>query len=185
MAQRIEYLNKQGQREEASGSDKRVDVSARSDDRSFYVSRDDGQGYVMHVTDSGAVAGEITAYLKNTSSTLTLFIRKVKVSGSVASTWKVAYGDSATATGTAVTPVNMNTASPHAADVIGVGGAGGVGGAVAVTEITTLQHPAGGADEERWEDMLMLGQNQNLTVEYDAGGGIGNVDIHFYMDTLD
>jgi hypothetical protein len=185
MAQKLEYLNADGNTEQASGSDRRINVSSRTDARSFYVSRDTGQAYVLHISDPAAAAGDIVAFLRNTSTTLTMFIRKIEVSAAEQVKWKIAYGDSATPTGTQVTPVNLNSNSPHAADVVAYGN-GAVGGIAAATEFATSYSLADTQHHEDFLDMLMLGQNDSLTVEYAVGtGGIADIDIYFYMDTLD
>ena len=43
--------------EEVQGSDGRLNVSSRSDTRSFYSSRDDEQAYVLYIEDDNARLG--------------------------------------------------------------------------------------------------------------------------------
>ena len=54
---RLGYLNSKGQVEETHGSDTRINTSSRSSQRIHYVSRDDGQAYVVNSHDATAAAG--------------------------------------------------------------------------------------------------------------------------------
>lgn len=182
---KLEYYSPKGQSEVVRGSDTRLNVSSRSDTRAFYISRDSEQGYVLHIQDAAADAGDIIAYLKNTSSSLSIFIRRIEVKAENAAKWVVAYGDETAATGTEVTPINLNKKSSNAASVSAFGN-GAVGGVTATQTVASLRHAANGSSMEDFQDMMILGQNDNIIVEYDVGTtGLAEVDIYFYMDTLD
>lgn len=181
---RLVYLTSKGAIEEVHGSDTRLNVSSRVDSRSFYVSRDNGQSYVLVSEDDDAVAADIITYLKNTSSSLKMFIRDVEISCENAATIKVHLGDATTATGTPLTSTNLNRNSKNAADVSAFGNAA-VGGVASSILLAVQRCPAGNNVHFEFNDSLILGQNDNIFVEYDTGNQ-GDVEVatYFYMDTL-
>ena len=68
---------------QADGSDGRLNVSSRSDDRIFYVSRDNGDAYSWHSLDTGSAVGETNIYIQNTSPTKKLVIKEVVLAPAV------------------------------------------------------------------------------------------------------
>lgn len=181
---RIEFLTAAGSLQETHGSDTRLNVSSRVDSRSFYVSRDTGQSYVLTSEDDAADADDIIAYLKNISNNLKLFLRDIDVSCELASTIKVHLGNDIVATGTGIISTNLNRNSSNAADVSGFGN-GAVGGVLSSTLLAAQRCPAGDNIHFRFNDSLILGQNDNIIVEYDTGlTGDVEVSMYFYMDTL-
>ena len=180
---KIQYLTSKGANEETHGSDTRLNVSSRSDERSFYVSRDFGQYYCLRIEDDNAEVNDLIAYIRNDSTTKSLFIRDIHISAENACTIKFAFGDATAATGTAVTPVNLNKASSNAADVTAFGN-GAVGSVAASTFFSTIRVGAGETVE--YDVTLILGQNDNIVIEYDTGStGDIEIDIFFYLDTLE
>ena len=69
----------------------RLDVSARQNPRTFYISRDDGQVYTLISEDATAVSGEEVMYLQNTSSTKKLFVDRVLFSVDTNSKWRIKF----------------------------------------------------------------------------------------------
>ena len=153
------------------GSDGRLNVSSRSDSRHYYNSRDNEQSYIVPFLDAASSTGEIVVYLQNTSTTLTLVISVIGVSTSVLGTFKLHKMNATTATGTVITPVNLNFGSSNAAAANARGGAGGVGGTASDTLIDVLQVGAAGHGEFHTEDTLRLGQNQSVGLEFDRAAG--------------
>lgn len=180
---RIQYINDEtGAFQETHGSDSRLNVSSRSDSRFFYVSRDRGQAYVLRIEDDDAVAGDLVAYLLNKSKDKRLYIVDIHLNSENAATFKLAFGDSTTATGTTVTPVNLNKSSSNDADATALGN-GAVGGVAVDTFFATVRVDAGGFEEWDSKDALILGQNDNIVVEYDTGStGDIEVDIFFFIE---
>lgn len=171
-----------GALEKTHGSDGRLNVSSRSDERAFYVSRDNGQAYVLRIEDDDAVAADLVAYLRNDSKDKKMFIERIEVSSENAATFKVAFGDSATAGGTAVTPVNLNKSSSNDADVTAVGN-GAVSTVAASTFFKTVRVATNTTVGIEFNDALILGQNDNIVVEYDTGAtGDIEVDIFFFIE---
>lgn len=180
---RIQYINDEtGSFQETHGSDSRLNVSSRSDSRIFYVSRDNGQAYVLRMEDDDAAANDLLAYLRNDSKDKRLFVTDIHLSSENAATFKIAFGDSTAATGTSVTPVNLNRSSSNDADVTGLGGAA-VGGVTASTFFATIRVDANGFEEWSAQDALILGQNDNIVIEYDTGStGDVEIDIFFFIE---
>lgn len=180
---RIQYINdRTGSFQEVHGSDARLNVSSRVDDRIFYVSRDTGQAYILHIEDVDAVAGDIVASLRNDSTDKRLYVTDIRLNSENAAKFKLAFGNSTAATGTSVTPVNFNKSSSNDADVTAFGN-GAIGGVAAETFFSTIRVAANGFEDWESKDALILGQNDNIVVEYDTGitGGI-EADIFFFIE---
>ena len=164
------------------GSDGRLNVSSRSDTRAFYISRDDEEVYVLRIEDDDAVLADIVVYLQNTSPTKDLYILDIHVSSENAATFKIAFGDATAATGTAVDPVNLNRGSPNDSADNSFGN-GAVGGVTASTFFSSLRVGAGESEEWGFERALILGQNDNIVIEYDTGStGDIEIDIFFFQE---
>ena len=182
----LDYLTSKGAVEQVHGSDTRLNVSSRSDDRSFYISRDEGQYYCLHVEDDDAATNDLLAYLRNDSSSKSVFIRDIHISVESAATIKLAYGNATAATGgSALTPVNMNRASSNAADITARGN-GAITGVTADTFFSAFRIGAGETFE--YDVTIILGQNDNIVVELDVIASTPQdveIDIFFYLDTLE
>lgn len=180
---RIQYTNDEtGSFQEVQGSDNRFNVSSRQDSRPFYISRDNGQVYILRIEDDNAEVGDLLAYLRNDSKDKTLYVNDIHFNSENAATFKIAFGDAVAATGTAVTPVNLNRSSSNAADVTALGN-GAVGGAGASTFFSTVRVGANGFQEWGAQDALSLGQNDNIVIEYDLGStGDVEIDIYFFLE---
>lgn len=180
---KIQYLNDvSGSLQEAHGSDSRLNVSSRSDSRVFYVSRDKGQAYVVRIEDDGADANDLVAYLRNDSKDKRLYVTDIHLNSENAATFKIAFGDAVAATGTGITPVNLNRSSSNDADVTALGN-GAVGGVAASTFFSSVRVGAGGFEEYDTKDALILGQNDNIVIEYDTGTtGDIEIDIFFFIE---
>ncbi len=180
---RIQYINDEtGSFQETHGSDSRLNVSSRSDSRIFYVSRDNGQAYVLRIEDDDAAANDLVAYLRNDSKDKRLYITDIHINSENAATFKIAFGDAVAATGTTVTPVNLNKSSSNDADITALGD-GAVGGVGASVFFSTIRVGAGGFEEYDTKDALILGQNDNIVIEYDTGStGDIEIDVFFFIE---
>lgn len=174
-----------GSLQKVRGSDNRLNVSSRSDARAFYVSRDNGQSYVLRIEDDDAATNDLIAYIRNDATDgRRLFIQDIHVSCEFAATIKVAFGDAVAATGTTVTPVNLNKGSTNDATVTALGN-GAVGGVGASTFIATGRVGANDLLELNFNDALILGQNDSVVVELDLIGtspGDIELDIFFFLE---
>jgi len=182
MAKTTYSSDRGGSIQEVQGSDGRFNVSSRTDSRMYYVSRDLGQAYVLRIEDDDAAANDLVAYLRNDSKDKRLFIDDIHFNSENAATFKLAFGDAVAATGTSVTPVNLNRASSNDADVTALGNAA-VGGVGASTFFSSVRVGAGGFVEYNPKDALILGQNDNVVIEYDTGStGDIEIDIFFFIE---
>jgi hypothetical protein len=186
MSVNIEFKNRStGAKENAAGSDQRLDVSSRSDTRRYYNSRDEGQTYVMPWTFNTAASTEYAAYLKNTSTTKTLVVAIAEVFGEVATRFQL---DTVTGTaaGTAVTPFNLNTASPFSAEctaVEGLSAGTGITGLTIASKIDTSWVIATGGGDFKVKETLRLKQNEAIAIQVlETAGGDTAGAIHFYFE---
>jgi len=163
------------------GSDGRLNVSARSDERIFYNSRDVEQTYVWKSFDSAAAVDEYSIYLQNTSTSANLIIKEVQLVPGVAMTFKISTV-TGTAGGSAITGYNLNRNSGNAAAANAFGNAAVTG----LTESEVIVVAAVGAlstEHIAFHDALILGQNDNIAVECDVNaGGLVYIQIIGYFE---
>lgn len=160
-------------------SDQRLDVSSRSAPRDFYVSRDDGQVFTSIADDPGAVANEEIMYLQNTSPTKDIVIDDVIIASDTASKWRLKFV-TGTASGTTITPVNLNKNSSNSAGCNCLGGAAGVTGLTDDGDIAILRVPAGATDMLVLEEALRLGQDDAVAVECETSSAVEiTIEFHF------
>ena len=183
MAVQIEYpadesSGLQGSIATVHGSDGRFNVSARSDGRGYYNSRDESESYIMVFDDAGATANDFVAYLKNTKTDgKHMVIRSIGVNciaaGSIFKLHTVASSVSP-GSGTAVTPVNLNqggVAKSATVDAQAPTNSNSTPMTLSATVdlIDILGVPtAYGHEEFRLNDQLRLGQDQAIALELEA-----------------
>lgn len=161
----------------------RLNVSAKTNPRLFYSSRDEGKAFNCISTDASAAAGDYVFYLKNTSTTDNLYIKELEFHSENAAVWKV-WQVTGTASGTTITPSNLNLGSPNVAEATGVGN-GAVSGLTTVKQIGTHRNGANGEGGMDYEDALLLPPNSAIAVEYDTGTtGAAEIDCFFHYETI-
>ncbi len=177
---RIEHENdKSGAVESVRGSDNRMNVSARSDQRAYYNSRDEKQCYTMVWSHPAAAAGQYGLYLRNTSGDKEIVISSIGINSDTADVRiKLHFVTGTAADGVLVTPVNLNKASSNAADAIARDDGAGttISGLTSAGVIDYLILNADGHEEMRLSDRVRLGQNDAIALELDEGGG-GTADV--------
>jgi len=162
---------------------KRLNVSARSNQRAYYTSRD-GNAYSIIAVDAGPVAAEYTLYFKNTHDSDTFVIDKIHTWATDADVvWKL-HKVTGTGAGTAIAPVNANFASGKSASATCLGGAAGVTG---LTSSATVHQWRNGVANQTVEqndaDVFQVGPGQAFAIEYDAGtGGAVLINVIGYYD---
>jgi len=139
--------------------------------RPAYISYSRGKAFIATVDDVGATAGEYTIWLKNDSETPIVIntIFTANVSANVV--WALHKTTGTGGTAPAITPINLNLSSGNDANVTCLGGAGGVSDLTSAGIITTW---GGGvayfnATINWWLEALILGKNDAIALEYDAG----------------
>jgi len=186
MAQEISIeSDKNGSQGRVKGSDSRLNCSSRNDSRRYYNSRDEGQTYSMAWDFQSAASGEYAAYLQNTSPDKELVVTGIGLNAAVATRFKCSFV-TGTASGTSVTPVNLNDTSKSDAAATAVEGASAATGITGLSEAGVIDFigvVATGHDEFRFDDALRLGQNSAIAIEADetAGGDVWGV-IFFYFE---
>jgi len=169
---RIEIKNdKTRALEEVEGSDGRMNVSSRSDNRAYYNSRDEKQSYSICFEHKGAVASEHSLYIENTSSTKELVISAIGINAMENSKIKLWFVSGTAAGGSALTPSNLNKGSSNDADaLVRVGNSGdAITGLTVISCVDFVGVQANGHEEIRLHDTVRLGQNDAIVLEYDEG----------------
>ena len=159
----------------------RLNVSARAASRQYYESRDEGQVYTASFEDAGAVADEETAYIQNTSTDKDMIIDSVFIGTDILSIWRVKFV-TGTATGTVVTPTNLNKTSSNAAAANARGGTAGVGSTVDAGDICFVYVPVGSSGMYNSNESLRLGQNDAIAVECETSSD-AKITITFHYDS--
>lgn len=152
-----------------STSGNRLNVSARSDSRIYYHSRDDADVYITNSIDTAA-AGEYNIYFQNDSITKNFIVHKITLGSAVLTIFKVATVTGTAAAGSVVIPVNMNRTSSLTAEAT----ARGTGAITGLTEENLLASVSCEADATvivDFSDSLILGTDDAIAVEYDTGAG--------------
>ena len=186
MSVNIEYKNDiTNAKEDAAGSDQRLNVSSRIDGRRYYNSRDKGQTYTMVFEHAASASTEYVAYVKNTSTDKTLVISSIGLNAEVATRFQLDTVTGTAADGTTIIPFNANTAAPH--DAVGVfmegdAAASGIGGLTIASKIDQAWCQATGHEEFRMEDTIRLKQNQAVAIQAleSAGGDTAGVIFFYY-----
>jgi len=160
-------------KEDVEGSDGRMNVSSRTDSRSYYNSRDVGQTYSMAWMFNVGEGGEYAAYLRNDSTDgKHLVVEATGLNCDSNARFKLHFVTGTAAGGTSLTPTNMNTTSPNAANATGMEGGSAATGITGLTPDALIDHAFVGAnshEEFRLKDRLRLGQNDAIAVELDEG----------------
>jgi hypothetical protein len=174
MAQEILFTSDvTGGLEKMKGSDRRANVSARSDSRGAYNSRDRGQSFSVAFDFQSASAGEYGVYLQNNSSTgNTLVISAIGVNSIEASRSKLWYVTGVAAGGIPLTPTNLNKTSGNAATATAMEGGSAATGITGLSTdglIDFAYIAATGHEQIRLDDRLRLGQNDAIALEYEEG----------------
>lgn len=171
MAQEIQFTNDiTGALEKTKGSSGRLNVSSRSDGRTYYASRDESEAFSVSWDDSSSAAGDFIVYWQNTDVTGRRLVIQGGVFNSENNSSMKLWTVTGTASGTTVTPVCLNFASPRSASASCVEAAG-----TAITGLTEdLLVGHGGvaayvATPFDSEDAVILGQDQAIAVEYEQG----------------
>ncbi len=173
--------------ENIGSKENRLNVSARSAKRFYYVSRDNGDAYAMVSGDFIPITTTATEHgilhIKNTSTTKKLYIENVRTCGTVLQKWKLYVDGNA---GTLITgavaggKTNLNRTSSNRAEADVFRGADGS----TLTGGTMLEHwiNAAGHSVEIFNGGLILGLNDSIqvTVELATAGEVCARVIGYY-----
>lgn len=189
---RIEYINDEnGSLQEAHGSDGRLNVSSRSDERIYYNSRDKSQAYSLVFDDAACTAADFNVVLtNNTTDGKHLVIHSIGVNAIAAASFKL-HLVTGTAAGGAVatTPLNMNragtsNASATTAFTVANSDSSPISGLTSAGVFDHAVVAANGHEEFRIQDSIRLGQGQSIAIETDTASSGTRVFgvIFFYFE---
>ena len=163
----------------------RGNVSAKSRKRMFYISRDDQLAFNAVMPTYSATAGDYVYYIKNTSSTRNLFIQSLEFHSVEAVHWKIWKVTGTAASGTAITPGNLNLGSGKTAEATVMGGGATITGLTTDRQIGTHRTEATGEAGMDFGEALILPPNSAIAVEYDTGTtGLCEIDCLFFYEDV-
>ena len=159
----------------------RAMVDAETNLTPHFVSLDDGLAFNAVSIDAAAAAGDYILYFQNTSSSRLFFVDIIRVAAANNALWKVAEVTGTASGSSALTPFNMNLTSGSAAEAT-ARGSGAVSGLTESSVIATVRSLANANAEIPFDDILILGENDAIAVEYDTGtGGAAEVLMRGYF----
>jgi hypothetical protein len=159
--------------------EQRLNVSAQSNSRSFYISRDFGEAYTW-TSSYSAGTGEEVLYVKNDSTTHQLVIDLVHVGGVLTGLFEI-YQVSGTAAGTSLTGVNLNLTSSNTASATALGNAS-VTGLTIGNRLYLHRTPATTSGAFELADTLILGTTDAIAITYTGGTGIVDAEIRGFFE---
>lgn len=163
----------------------RLNVSAKTKNRLFYISRDDGLAYNAVMPSFSAAAGNYVYYLKNTSADKNLMIDSLEFHSVEAVHWKIWEVTGTAAAGTSITPANLNLGSGRQAEATCMGGGSTITGLSLGSQLGTHRTQATGEASMDWGGGLIMAPNTAILVEYDTGTtGLCEVDCLFHYETI-
>lgn len=136
---------------------------------------DEGQSFVWSDNNADINAGDTILFIRNLGETVLLPIRILANPGNVQCTYSVGLGSLTTvATGTSITPVNMNqNLSSKAADSVSFGDE------TAVADATLLFSFTVGTTEDKEIDLrgIILGKNQYIQINQETESTSGRMNL--------
>lgn len=159
---KIQYTNDTNLAEQmVQGSDGRLNVSARSDNRAYYNSRDQQQTFSLTWTDASTAAGDTILYWKNTDTTgKHLVIEAIEINSELYSTFCLYEVTGTAAGGTATLPTCLNRASPRVAQATArTADTSAVTGLSNGVLIDLVSVGAASTEEMNLHDQLRIGQD--------------------------
>ena len=158
----------------------KLEVEAAIFSESRLVAKDDAETYLW-TSSFSANTGEEVIYVKNTSKTKVLIIDKVTVNGVLTGLFELHIA-TGTVGGTVITGANSNLTSGNVADATSYGDAA-VTGLTIGNRIDLARIPANGRATMELNDVLILGQNNAITVTYTGSTSIVDLIVTgYYQD---
>lgn len=163
----------------------RGNVSAKTKNRLFYISRDDGLAFNAIMPSFSAAAGNYVFYIKNTSATRNMMIDSLEFHSLEAVHWKVYQVTGTAADGTTIVPSNLNLGKGLAAEATCMGGGATITGLTLGAQIGTHRTQATGEASMEWGGGLILQPNTAILVEYESGTtGVCEIDCLFHYEGI-
>jgi len=163
----------------------RLNVSAKSNPRMFYISRDEQRAFSAVGIDSSAAAGDMVFHLKNTSASRNMVLHTLAASSANNTLLKLWEVTGTAASGSEITPTNLNLTSGLTAEADCMGGEAAAitglatGRLISCRRITASTHIALDLN-----DALIIGPSDQIAVEYDTGttGSVELTAVFYYED---
>ncbi len=178
-----------GKEATARGSDNRLNVSARSDSRAYYNSRDVKKMYSLVFDDAACSADDFNVVLFNNDVTDTLVIRSIGVNALAVASFKL-HQVTGTAGGGAVatTPVNLHLGAADAvvtASTVVNSDSSPISNLTSSNIIDHVSVVASGHEEFRLDDTLRLEKGDGIAIEMDSGANATRVFgvIFFFFES--
>ena len=161
-------------------SSNRLNISAKSNPRAYYNSRDEENCYSIG-TEYSATDGDYVFYIQNTSSTKAMVLTDLTLSSAEVAKFTV---DLVTgnASGTDVTPINIKLGSANTAEAVTKGNAAVTG----LTATGSLHITHVGADDHvelHFMESLIVPKGQAVAVKYNGAGAQVAVSVMLFMET--
>lgn len=170
------------------GSNGRLNVTSRTDLRSYYNSRDVKQTYSMPWEHTAAADGEFCLYLRNTDPKAHVVLSSVVINCDAEDArFKLHFVSGTSSDGLLVSPTNLNSTSSNAAAVTARQDGGGtpIAGITSISVIDITYLRASGRETIQLLDRVRLGQNDAIALEFDENSG-GTADaagvVNFYLE---
>ncbi len=182
----IQYENDVSQSlQRAKGSDGRLNVSSRTDGRSYYISRDAAQAYSVVFDDTDCDVGDEFFYLKNDSVNMDLVLDSIGINATLVGSFKLQFEVGTDIAGASVlTPTNLNKSSSKQAVVTCRGNSLLTGTSIPDGVIDHVALNVAGHEEFRLKDRIRLGQGDAISILYDRGTANNIVEgvVYFYFE---
>jgi len=163
----------------------RGNVSSKTKNRLFYVSRDNGLAFNAIMPSFSAAAGEYVLYLKNTSADKNLMVNHVEFHSVEAVHWKAWRVEGTAAGGTVITPSNLNLGSGRQAEATCMGGGATITGLTVHEQLGSHRTQALGAAMMDFGGGLIVPPNKAIMIEYDTGTtGLCEIDMVFHYEEV-
>ena len=165
-------------------SERRLRVDSLSNVEGHHVSDTQGLAFNWVSVDSAAAANDYIIYLQNTSTTRNLYIDIVRVSSANAALWKVWEVTGTAAGSSELTGKNLNLSVGILAEATSRGDGAISGLTTSGSIIASARTVAASSTDIPFDDILILGAEDAIAVEYDTGtGGAAEVLIRgYYLD---
>lgn len=165
-------------------TDNRLMTTSVSESIDSHINQDEGQVYSIIVSQTPAGANNCFCYIKNLSSTMSIFVTSVKLYTASDETIQVKLKDIGTTVGgTTYVPVNRNSGSTNLADATVEVGTNitGLSGGLVVDQFFIK----GATDTTKyiWESGLVMGINQAITFYAVTGSIPVKMTVSIYFDT--
>ena len=165
-------------------SENRLFTKAVTESALAHISHEQGLAFSVVAADTGPAAGEYTVWLQYDGDDVLLIDSLMLASINADVVWKIHQVTGTGATAASITAINLNGSSGKVSNTTVRGGAGGV---TALTSTAVIAEIFGGGayntDLQPVADAIVLGKNDALAIEYDAGtGGRVAVTIVFHED---